>query len=225
MSIQLPCRVLSTPSADRSSVTNFYQYSRLARTNPKAITHRDLRILVPLLEALELLQPEERAELVHRAHAPLPRLGHAENLDEAEHGGRAARTVRPRALVRRVLQDTCDVVVGEAAVGPALDVTERTRARVLVHAADGRDNCPEELGEAELIEWLSGALERVREELLRPDDVLFGGGGVPLKLRSENDNTRACLCTYAVHNIELHRALVAVAATNFHTVGVLERLL
>ena len=171
MAIQLPGRILS-----RVLISNSKDHRRLPRA-----THRDLGVRVPLLERLELLQPEEDPELIHRAHAPLARLRDAEALDEAQHARRAAPAVRAPRLLRRVVQDLRDVVVRERPVRLARQPAERALARVRLDAPDRLEDRGHEVLEGELVDGLPGVLERAREEVLGPGDVLLRGDGVPLE--------------------------------------------
>ena len=164
---------------------------------------RDLLVRAPVLEVVELLEPEERAELVHRAHAPLPALHDAHDLDDAQRVGDPARTVRARGLVGRVLQDAREVVVAELAVGAAVDAALSSPQWEASERGFGmcetRKNAPAKLPRpgVRIDERLPRArdrgaevregdgvevrgLEELREEVLRPLDVLLRGRMVPL---------------------------------------------
>ena len=82
---------------------------------------RDNGIAAPLLERLELLQAQVLAELIHGADAPATCLLHTHNFDNAERFWCTAGAVGTGALLSGVLQDFGEVVVGEGAIGLALE--------------------------------------------------------------------------------------------------------
>ena len=139
---------------------------------------RDLLVRAPVLEVRELLEPEERAELVHRAHAPLPALHDAHDLDDAQRVGDAPRAVRACHLLGRIVQDAREVVVAEAAIGPALEPSESARGWVRVNGCPGSADAFAKVAELELVERL--VAERLLEDVLGPLDVLLCRRGMPL---------------------------------------------
>ena len=78
------------------------------------------------------------------------------------------------------MQDARERVVVEAAVRAALEACECARARVRVDRAERLDHGGEEVVQREILERLSGILDRILEDALRPCDVFLGGRGVPL---------------------------------------------
>ena len=86
---------------------------------PRRLRH--LLIRAPVLEVRELLEPEERAELVHGAYPPGAALHDAHDFDDAQDGGDPSGAVRCGGGVGRVLEDPREVVVAEFAVGAAVD--------------------------------------------------------------------------------------------------------
>ena len=141
-------------------------------------THRNLGIRVPLLEAGERLEAKERAELVHGAHAPLARLGHAQDFDDTQRGRGAPRAVRAGHLLGRIVQDAREVVIAEAAIGPALEPSESARGWVRVNGCPGIADTLAKVAELELVERL--VAERLLEDVLGPLDVLLCRRGMPL---------------------------------------------
>ena len=141
-------------------------------------TDRDLRVRVPLFEAVEGLETKEGPELVHSAHAPLARLGHAQDLDDTQGSRGAPRAVRACHLLGRIVQDAREVVIAEAAIGPALEPSESARGWVRVNGCPGIADALAKVAELELVERL--VAERLLEDVLGPLDVLLCRRGMPL---------------------------------------------
>jgi len=145
---------------------------------PRSLSN--LLIRGPILEVFERLEAEERAELVHGAHAPLAALLHRHNFDDFQDLGCAPRAVRACYALGGVLEDTGEIVVAELAVWAALDAREFTGPGVGID--DGRPgtcNGWSEVGQRERIERLVD--EELSEQVFSPLDVFLGGGRVPLQ--------------------------------------------
>ncbi len=154
-----------------------------ARRAERKMTHSNLRVRVPFLERVKSFQAKEVPELVHRAHAPLARLHHAEHLDEAQACGRAPCAIRACRLLGGVVEDARKIVVAEPAVR-AFEAREGAGARVGVDGLPGVDDGGDEVGELELVERLPAVLERDVEDVLSPLDVRLRRGRVPLHDRT-----------------------------------------
>ncbi len=114
-----------------------------------------------------------------------------------------------------------EIVVGEAAVGATRDAREGALTRILFDLLPCLRHGGDEVLELELVERLPRALEGFSEDVLRPLDVLFRGRRVPLRsaLERSSDEHGLKRGTYAVEDVELDRAVVAVSASDLLTVG------
>ncbi len=122
------------------------------------------------------------------------------------------------------MEDLREVVVLETPIWAALDSEERARARVRVDRLPCLHDSRGEVAELKLVERF--VTKRLLEDALCPLNILLRRRGMPLYRYSAGwTGDTHVIVTYAIEDVELNRALVAVSTADDLAIRRLDRLL